>query len=466
MKKSFIDTFKAIEQNFPVDSISINGISVWSYLRVKCWIGLNKQVFQSESSINSLLVRIKLIKTLFYGWKNWFRKYDYLFFSCAENRKKIDGMYEDRFIDPIIDLLGAEKCLAIELTTSAHIPLKYLKNKNVTSDILLKVIGLLIRPFVMLRIIGKSILDGINQSHNLKFNYVKYCREFIANSVVRYVLLRIYRPKLIFVVCYYSYCDVIAVARRLGIEVVEVQHGVITGAHPSYNVGINLHAPFFPDYLLSFGAVDRSILSNSKFLKAEDIVPVGSYFLDYVISLSDGLCHIRELSRSYVKVVAVSSQYTIEDKLIEFLRAAANIDSSILFIFIPREKSKDYYEKYNFPSSIKIVEEMNFYTITKAADFHSTVYSTCALEAPSLGVQNILINIDGYSKVYYGGLLNDPRITRYVENPEDFVSTIHSFEILPKQYVMEQNRQIFAPNYIQNVSNFLSSKLCQPVTGC
>jgi hypothetical protein len=83
------------------------------------------------------------------------------------------------------------------------------------------------------------------------------------------------------------------------------------------------------------------------------------------------------------------------------------------------------------------------------------VYSTCAIEAPSLGVQNILINIDGLSKRFYGNVLNDTRVTRFADTPEEFVSVANSFEKLDRDTIVKLNEDFIAVNYEKNIRELL-----------
>ena len=104
-----------------------------------------------------------------------------------------------------------------------------------------------------------------------------------------------------------------------------------------------------------------------------------------------------------------------------------------------------------------IVKDENFYELTMLADFHATVYSTCAIEAPSLGVQNILINIDGLSKRFYGNILSDRRVTRFVDTPQEFVSIANDFEKLDRDTIVKLNEDLIAVDYEGNIRELLHS---------
>jgi hypothetical protein len=92
-------------------------------------------------------------------------------------------------------------------------------------------------------------------------------------------------------------------------------------------------------------------------------------------------------------------------------------------------------------------------------DFHSTVNSTCALEAPSLGVQNILVDIDGLARLYYEKVLSDDRVTRFANTPEEYVDIVKSFTRLDRSVVCQLHEDFFATNYQENIHNFVKTYL-------
>ena len=103
--------------------------------------------------------------------------------------------------------------------------------------------------------------------------------------------------------------------------------------------------------------------------------------------------------------------------------------------------------------------DKNFYELMAYTDFHTTVNSTCALEAPSLGVQNILVDIDGQAKWYYAAVLTDRRITRFADTPDEYVDIINSFPILARAVVCNLHEDFFATKYQENIRNFVRTYL-------
>jgi hypothetical protein len=85
-------------------------------------------------------------------------------------------------------------------------------------------------------------------------------------------------------------------------------------------------------------------------------------------------------------------------------------------------------------------------------DFHTTVYSTCAIEAPLLGVYNILINIKNLSSLSYQYLVQTGT-TSIVNTPEEYLKEIY---LMPK---IENRRvvldELIISGFEDNLNNFL-----------
>lgn len=86
---------------------------------------------------------------------------------------------------------------------------------------------------------------------------------------------------MIFVVVSYENLAIVAAAKSLGIEVIELQHGTITDYHLGYSYPLKTRLdgeiPYFPDKILTFG--DYWINDENCPLSKDKIIPIGfSYF--------------------------------------------------------------------------------------------------------------------------------------------------------------------------------------------
>ena len=117
-------------------------------------------------------------------------------------------------------------------------------------------------------------LEQIFKNHilNFQYEYKKYNELFLKR-----------KPKKVFVVVAYQYFPVVAAAKDLGIEVLELQHGTIS----NYNLGycfpktsrLNGEIAYFPNKILTFG--EFWINNDLSPISSENIIPVGFPYFDY-----------------------------------------------------------------------------------------------------------------------------------------------------------------------------------------
>ena len=457
-----VNILKEIEDRYPVDRVLVNRKQVWPLLRIKYDYIYNKitseRDIQSTLMDQSLIQKIKMIKNIFYGLFNWFRRYDFIAISNSREgiKKKINNTYYDRLIDPIIDVMGEDSFLYIEKPFPIHHPKKEVHTKRVVSYYFILFLVYILEKFIKLpKIDGVKTLESIKKDYNIIINEHILLKHFYSKKKVYKIIYKFLRPKMIFIVSYYDNMAAINAAKELGIRVVEVQHGSIGNEHPAYNTLLDLDGAYFPDYLLAFGERDIAPFVRSKYIDHENVCPIGSYYLEYVKEqLKPDSRLIKELSK-YNRRVGVTLQWTVEEKVIDFVVKAALLDSSILYLLIPRFNIHKEYSNLTLPENVEVVADKDFYETMMYVDFHSTAYSTCALEAPSLGVQNIMINVEDTSKIHFEKVLDDKNITKFVDTPEEYVEAILYFKILDFQTIIQSNEKNIVSNYIENLNKFI-----------
>jgi hypothetical protein len=461
------NVLKDIETRYPVDQVVANGEQVWPYLRIAYFFEYRKRVALSEDekppNLNGPLPQmLKRTKNIFYGLDNWFGKYEYLAFGVTQNRRLVGEEYCDRLLDPIIDELGKDRALYIEFPPQSLYPINKVHTRNIVCYDFIELCARLLSRFTPnnYKIENGSILDRIKKEYSLQINDAKLVKLFDSRRRIHNLILRRIKPKALLLTCYYGWLQpAIKAAKSLGIKVIEAQHGVIGKEHFAYNVYANLDRSFFPDYLLTFGESELKTFDNSHFIDQCNVYPVGSFYLEYMRTHRKSDSSIVNKLAGYRKVVGVTLQWTLENRTVDFVCEAANLDRTICYILIPREIREEQYLSWKLPDNVIVIKDKNFYELMSYVDFHSTVYSTCALEAPSLGVQNILINIDGLSLQYYGDILNDERITSYANTAEELVNAVNSFNKFERDTIAELNKFIIRTNYIENVRSFVQTNI-------
>ena len=100
-----------------------------------------------------------------------------------------------------------------------------------------------------------------------------------------------------------------------------------------------------------------------------------------------------------------------------------------------------------FPSNMKTFRHLHFYEIVKFTDFHATVCSTTALEAPVMGTPNLLMNINGQAKNYFEALLTDAEVTRFADTPEEFVDILSRWSPPSRSHIAVLHSGFYSDNH-------------------
>jgi hypothetical protein len=406
----------------------------------------------------SFLGKLKRLLNIPYGIKNWLGKYDYIAISSTNARRLISSKYFNVLLDPVIDKLGRSKVLYVEIPAPSLYPIESIYTNKVVCYDVLELLAMIAEAFTLrrYRIKNESILGDINKEYDLSVDYLKVIKRFYARRTVFSLLLRRKRPKVVLLTCYYGLLQsAIKAAKETGVKVIEFQHGSIGEEHTAYNVYAELDKGYFPDYLAVFGKRELETFSDSRFIQPQHVYPVGSFYIEYVKANHIPNENLVQRLKNYKASIGITLESTTESRVIEFVCQAAALDRDIYYLLIPRYPQEERYSSFELPDNVMIVKDENFYELMMLVDFHTTVYSTCAIEAPSLGVQNILINIDGLSKRFYGNILNDSRITRFVETPHEFVSIANSFEKLDRDTIVKLNEDLIAVDYERNIQELL-----------
>jgi hypothetical protein len=432
----------------------LENIEDWVYLRIAVGNELknsyNKQIISNKNyKIKRILKKFKRFKNIFYGFKNWFKKYDHIFFSDSSERRFIDNSYKDKISDDIIDRL--DNCLLIELPNPNHY--KNVYTKYIVSQSLLDFLIFIFSSFLKLFIsIENKQLENIFKKEKISINYKKITLKIKTETGFYKLLFLIYKPKAIFINCAYCRFGVVKAAKDLGIKVIELQHGVINKAHYGYVSDIKLNKNYIPDILLSFGLYEITI----KNLLIEKVVPIGSYYLNYLKNNFKTDKTLNSIIKRYKYSVGISlqDQDWEYNGMLSFIKNLSSKNLDVLYILIPRHRK----DKLPLSKNIILCDRLDCYNIIMHCNVHMSLYSSCALEAPSLGVPNILININNFAKLYYNEML-DKYHTKIVSSAEEVLKYLPKITSLEKEKIILKNEKIFVSNYEERINDFIKNYL-------
>lgn len=451
-----MDKVKLLEEKYPLEQVKALGHKVWPLIRFSVIVNYTiGKVPLSRPSIS-----FRQVKLFFYGFFNLFRRYHFLAFSDSSERKVIEGRYFDKSIDPLILLYP--KTLLFELPLPNHFSRARTTTRFIASKYPLYVLALLYERFILRKIelTNEELITGFNAELGVTYDYRAQIRKALSHYYLGLFLFRIYKPKAIFIQSAYTNTGLVKAFKERGVMVIEVQHGMITSTHEAYNVFRDCGRECNPHYLFSFGEREREIFRNNYFLPQENVIPVGHFYIDYIRRNTKKDRKLEQIVTKYQKSIVVSTQdIPQERRLITFLIEAARQASDLVILFVPRFQPPEYYDRYQFPSNMILVSWLNVYEAILQADFHSTIFSTCALEAPSLGTPNLLIDIDGLSRKSYESILTDPSATRYVTTIGEFLHLVSIRWFADRGVMIKNNDNLIKPGYQDNLTRALSGLL-------
>jgi hypothetical protein len=452
------ELIKHIESTYDVKSIKYKSLNLWLSIRNRLFAKIAHNQ-ESTLKINTSSYKTVLLTSL-YGFFNWFKTYDAWIFSSKTNRLKIGNTYQDR----LYEYIGSKfnKTLFIEVTTDKHYKRDNIASKYIVSKSLLILIEKIIGVFIKTKKINLEIINEIKAEYNIDFNPNYSVKKIITQYKLMQFILKFKKPKVVFISPAYTAYGYVKALKEKGVKVVEVQHGVINKQHIGYNIYESFNPLYFADYLLSFGKNEIDVFKDdNKGINFKNVIPVGNYYLDYILTHHQPNKTITKLKTNYNKSFVVSLQELESTlKIIPELIKAANINKTFLFILKPRKHPKSYYIKnYNLPNNIIVEDNINIYQLILDTDFHITVYSTTALEAPVLGKFNILYNIDNKSKEIFGNTLTNKKTTQIVDNFTEFNELIEHINIPSCDLIKNEHKDVIISNYKQNIDKFVKEKI-------
>ena len=207
------------------------------------------------------------------------------------------------------------------------------------------------------------------------------------------------KPKHVFVVVAYENHAVVAAAKHLGIEVIELQHGTITDYHLGYSypekTRMEGEIPYFPDKILSFG--DYWMRDETSPISSENVIPVGfSYF--------------EAQSRDFIGLEAVDNQVLFISQgvigkylsKLAFEFAKTQKDLKIIYKLHPGE-----YEtwKENYPELVEASAYDNFtvidsseiplYKLLAESSYQVGAFSTAIYEGLMFNCKTFILDVPG-----------------------------------------------------------------------
>lgn len=452
-----IDWIKKIELEYRVEDIKYDGIQLWpalrSYVRFAILRRKFGQVDLQQAKLNKGTILV-LLKNVFVGIRHLFFKKEYFIFTSSKCRILSHGQYHDRVLGGISSILSGNS-LYFENPYPNGLYRDVKKENRVSESIL----HLLSQVYQLLfydkkKLSGLDVWNSLIKDLDIEVDISIYTKRFLGQYGVMNSLVKYHKPKAIFLISSNTLSGYIYAFKKNHIPVVEMQHGIISKKHASYNVFKNIGTEMRPDYLCVYSNFTKEVFhSNNYFIKPENVVATGYYFLDFIRKEKIIDKKFDDISNRFATKICVSmSDSAIEDSL-NYIIAAAKLDNSKFFALVPR--SIKTYENFELPDNVKVIDWLNVYECISLCDFHSTILSTCAIEAPALGVQNIIISIDSRSRKIFRGMLDDENITQFADTPIEFINVVDHMPRLTRDEIIVSTSHLILPEFKKNMMSFL-----------
>ena len=437
---NFLEEIELKKKN--LNEIRVHGVQVWVYLRVRFYFHfLNKKNAWQEKKVGNFLKKFHYFKSIFYGFTNWFNKYETIVFSDSSQRKKINGRLYDKLMDAWADEFSG-KTLFIEMPNLNHFKKNKIHSKYIVSRILLvSIINIL--SLTKKSSVIQSVAD-IENEYNIGNIHSQWINELFSGITVYKYLFMILKPKRVFVSNYYWNIDVILAAHYHGITVAEPQHGVIGHGHFAFNTNHRFDSVYFPDIMFLFGKDDEYIIQkNGNLTKTES---VGHFYIDYVNNkMVPNSTWQKKLDKYDLRII-VSLQLENGLEVLNFIKEVAEKSLNNCFIIAVRQ---DFQKTLlsEVPDNIIFPTDLDCYQVAKLSDIHTSVYSTCVKETLALGLTNILINFGGKAASYYENL----EFLNIVSSTDEYIKLLNAYKKKDVEKVKESVSGFIKPNYLVNV---------------
>jgi|GEM_PF-4274950 len=454
---------RQVETEYPLEQLVCRGRQVWPVLRHKYYIAADRRVasLNKTFSVKAGLRNTNRLLNLRHGFPSrWRKPYGAVLFTSGDIAKETPAGFLDKNAHWLaLEAAKGGPFLTVEFPkTNRHMPARRLVSGERLSQDFWSLKAMLARPVAREECDGIEMLEEIQKRFDLQLADLKNLGALFAlvDSIEK--ALRHWSPRLLVVNCYYSMIHQAAImaATRLGIPSIETQHGLISPASASYTLFRRFERHALPDHLALWGEQSMPIFHpENHFIDKRNVHVIGNGFLEELATSAPTVPEwLREKCAAHQRVVCIASQEILDDEVLEFTSAAAKQDPDNLYIFLPRRGTKVYPDSW-FTENFINAGAASFYDVVRLADIHATVYSTTALEAPALGVPNILLNIGGRSKEHLGKA--NLASTEIVDRPDEFRVLVQQWELPSKEEIRKGHQQVFALDHKKRIQECLAT---------
>lgn len=452
-RRELLDFLDNAESRYPVETWEIASVHVWPLIKIDLFFRHVKSEGKDEA-LNALLPkpskpnRIKvlakaagsLLRFLLLFLKK--KKQVHAFFSDSEGHRVVHHeAFINRYFKPIIEHLESEdsEFNYLSISDDKGNLKRYPSNEPVffAHQYLL---GAKLWRKLFSRNKGRSKLDGYNkfiaELNDSRFRHLQVGEKYptqvrrkigdvLAYSAIIHLLIKKYKPRVIFELCYYSTLrfGINHAAFQTGVRTVEIQHGGMGRDHVSYSGWSKLPTGGYNLLPATFWLWDESSkhliekwVKNNKYHSA---IVGGNPWLPYV--KESGEMYSFPTNRN---IILYTLQYSeIPDHIIDAIKSTPDRFQWWIRLHPRKLESKPIINKLLLDSGVQFdcfeIEKATYYplpTILLNTHIHLSGSSGSIIEAAQIGVPSIILEEIG--TVYYRDLIRQGKATALFSTDE------------------------------------------------
>ena len=442
------DVFFDLEEKYDLNYIKIQDCFFWQVIRMYLYydIARRTQTFgTAQQQTLSLMDKVKsftpfIKNSLLYNPFSGSEKIDMLIFDHPR-KTMFNGEFKDIYSYFLVDLLKDN--YSFEVMEAPYLNKHFSKRQSYIKYTDRIQFGSYIhKKFNKIEFTQeeKELISSIKNEIKDKFNLDINLELIIANHILNFQydyksyssLFKKRNPKKIFVVVAYENQAIVAAAKDLGIEVIELQHGTISDYHLGYSypekTRQNGEIRYFPDKILTFG--DYWINDDTCPISKENIIPIGFPYFEAqskdFINLSKKDKQILFISQGVIGKYLSALALEVAGKMPDF---------EIIYKLHPGE-----YETWNqYPelveasklNNVKIVDNSQtpLYQFFGESEYQIGAFSTAIYEGLMFNCKTFILDVPGVE--YLKDLINEGYVFK-ISDSDDLINNLESFT--PKDY--------------------------------
>jgi hypothetical protein len=406
------EEFFRLENEYGLLDLEIGGVKLWQLTRMSIYyqVAMGKDVFSEphphpEASWCKVVQFLKSFSNLLLRNPFFVREKIDVLVVPHVRKVKYNNEYVDIYSHYLVDQLtrNGQNCLLLEKDCLCGVQIGG-SRRSVSSDIILW-LNKFDNFFSGSQISEeeKAYIDDLHQLLNNTFeatiNFRDLFSKRLRNFYLKYrcykVLLNRLQPKKIYVVvAYFGWGELTKAAKDLGIEVVEIQHGVYSRYHLGYSYpGRTKALDFFPDKMLTWGSywsemselpLDRSALVD--------------YGFKYFHLKRELLTRIERVGNQ----ILILSQGALSQRLAYCVLGLADqlLDYQIVYKLHPSEyatwRQQELLQKLSaMPNVVIAAEGSDLYELLAESTYQFGVFSTAIFEGIGMGCKTVLLDLPG-----------------------------------------------------------------------